>query len=160
STSTYGGAIVDAAGGSHTLSLISPAGTLALTGTSTFSGGTTINAGILSISSDGALGAVPPPATPTANITFNSASPGGTLRIANGYSGGSLSANRGITVNSLSNGTLDTNGNTITAGGLLTNNGNFVKAGAGTLELNRLSLSNGSMIVANAGSLRLNVSSA
>jgi fibronectin-binding autotransporter adhesin len=77
----------------------SGAGTLALTGANTFSGNTTITGGVLSIASDGNLGAAPATAQP-AKVTLN----GGTLRftagtLANATAGtATLNTNRGITL--------------------------------------------------------------
>ena len=67
-------------------------GTLNLSGASTFSGGTTISGGRLSITGDGALGAVPA----TFNATAVNFTGSGILSIA--ATGQTLHANRGITV--------------------------------------------------------------
>ncbi len=160
SDSTFNGAIVDdlVGGSSYSLTLTGSAGTLTLGGTSTYSAGTYIGAGILNINADGALGAVP--TGPSINITFNGAAPGGTLQFATGYAGGTLSATRGIAVTTGSAGTVDTNGNDIVWGGLLSNSGSFTKVGAGSLEIGGLALASNSTLAANAGTLRLNVASA
>jgi autotransporter-associated beta strand protein len=138
--------------------LTGSAGTLTLGGTSTYSGGTYIGAGLLNINADGALGAVP--TGPSINITFNGAAPGGTLQFATGYAGGTLSATRGIAVTTGSAGTVDTNGNDIIWDGLLSNSGSFTKVGAGLLEIGGLALASNTTLAANAGTLRLNVASA
>jgi autotransporter-associated beta strand protein len=158
SNSTYNGAIVDAAGASHSLTLNGSTGTLALGGTSTYSGGTTIGAGILNINSDAALGAVP--LSPSSNIAFNGAGPGGTLQFATGFAGGLLAANRSITVNAASAGTIDTNGNNVTWGGALVDSGTFAKLGAGTMDIGRLTLGDSSALGVQGGTLRLNVGTA
>jgi T5SS/PEP-CTERM-associated repeat protein/autotransporter-associated beta strand protein len=160
SDSTFNGAIVDdlIGGSSYSLTLTGSAGTLTLGGTSTYSGGTYIGAGLLNINADGALGAMP--TGPSINITFNGAAPGGTLQFATGYAGGTLSATRGIAVTTGSAGTVDTNGNNIIWDGLLSNSGSFTKVGAGLLEIGGLALASNTTLAANAGTLRLNVASA
>ncbi len=123
---------------------------------SNYSGGTTITAGTLDILYDADLGAVP--SVPTTNITFNGA---GTLRFDTTYFGTSLSANRGIVVTSGQSGTLDTNGNNITYGGLLTSSGTFGKAGAGILEIDGVpTLNSNSAVSVTGGTLRLKYGSA
>src|SRR5262249_49809686 len=71
-----------------------------------------------------------------------------------------LSTNRTIVVAGGWAGTVDTNGNNITYGGTLVNNGTFTKAGAGTFEIDPLSLSSFSALIVAGGKLRLNVSTA
>ena len=158
SSGTYGGAIVDAVSGIHSLTLNGSAGTLALSGSSTFSGGTTIAAGILNINSDAALGAVP--AAPSSNITFSGIAPGGTLQFATSFAGGLIALNRNVTVNPGSAGTIDTNGNNVTWGGAVADSGGFVKAGAGSLNIGSLAVGNSSTLAVQGGALRLNVGSA
>jgi hypothetical protein len=119
-TLTYGGII----SGTTPLTMVGP-GTLVLSGTSsTYSGGTIINGGILSISEDGTgggtsnLGTVPSSSSPT-NIQMG----GGTLATSTALT---LNANRGITINA--------GGGTIAPTGQLTYGGSF--GGSGALALN------------------------
>ena len=93
-STTFSGVIEDGAG---TTSLTKAGtGTLTLSGTNTYSGGTTINAGTLAVSSDANLGAA------SGALTFN----GGTLQTT-----GNLSSNRDMTLNG--NGTFNANSGTI-----------------------------------------------
>ena len=96
-------------------------GNLTLSGTNTYTGGTTINAGTLAISSDDNLG------TASGGLTFN----GGTLR-----STASFTSNRGVTLNA-DGGTFNTTptAGTLTLGGVITGDGRLTKTGAGTLTL-------------------------
>ncbi len=116
-STTFSGVIEDGAG---TTSLTKAGtGTLTLSGTNTYSGGTTINAGTLAVSSDANLGAA------SGALTFN----GGTLQTT-----GNLSSNRDITLNG--NGTFNANSGTIsTLGGVISGVGSFTKIGTGTLTL-------------------------
>lgn len=86
------------AGGSANGLAKSGPGTATLSGTNSYAGGTSITAGVLSISSDANLGAVPAAVQP-ANIALN----GGTLQIT---AATTISTNRGITVGA-SNGTIN-----------------------------------------------------
>ncbi len=91
------------------------------TSANTYSGGTYINQGILSIADDTCLGAVP--ASPATNITFTGS---GVLQANLNPSGPttlSLSANRGIQINSGAAATIDTNGFQIDYGGPITGTG-------------------------------------
>jgi autotransporter-associated beta strand protein len=98
------------------------AGTLTLTGTNTYSGGTHINGGTLAVDTDFALGAS------GTRITFD----GGTLAFIGGPTGG---INRPITLNS-GGGTIDTSlGNPTTFVGNIDGSGSLTKIGTGTLEL-------------------------
>lgn len=77
-------------------------GTLTLSGANTFSGGTTVNGGVLSVSANNNLGATPGSATP-GNIVINggtnsltkTGSGSLTLSVANSYTGGTI-LNQGI----------------------------------------------------------------
>ncbi len=141
---------------SGTVSLVKlGSGTLTLTGVNSYTGGTTITAGILDINADAALGAT----SANPNITFNgNVNGGGALQFAYPFSGTSLSSSRNMTVNSGAFGSVDTNGNPlITWGGMLTNSGTFSKIGAGTFEIDPLTLNSNSSLNVAAGTLRLNV---
>ncbi|HSR78162.1 MAG TPA: autotransporter-associated beta strand repeat-containing protein [Xanthobacteraceae bacterium] len=93
--------------------------TLTLTGTNTYSGGTTINSGILAVSSDANLGAA------SGGLSFG----GGTLQ----YLAGFTSA-RTIVLNT-GGGTFDTNGFTATLADPIGGTGGLTKVGAGELDL-------------------------
>jgi autotransporter-associated beta strand protein len=148
--STYGGAL----DGNLALRWSSP-GVLTLTGTSTFTGGTTVdNLGTLAIGSDAALGAVP--ATSTNNVVFTNV--GGTLRAA--ATDVTLAATRdilldGVTVNFDSNG----GANTMTISGVVNGGGHVGKVGNGTVIFNGANTYGGNTTIV-AGNLRAGTSSA
>jgi autotransporter-associated beta strand protein len=103
-------------------------GVVALTGANSYTGGTMVNAGVLRITSDSALGAVP--ASLRSNILLN----GGTLQFGANLD---LSATRGITLG-VNGGTIDTNGFSTINGIDGTANtfqgpGDLIKTGAGTI---------------------------
>ncbi len=119
--STFGGVIQDQLGaGSMTLALASK-GSLTLTGANTYSGGTSINGGVLTVSNDGNLGTGP--------LTFA----GGALQIS---SGASFASTKNITINSGVNATIDPNSSAIaTFGGAISGGGGLTATGAGTVIL-------------------------
>lgn len=139
-------------GGSGALTLVKTgAGTQSLTGTtSTYSGGTVLQGGILRIAGDGSLGAVPG-ATDADHLRFN----GGTLQFAFAGSDAtpSLAATRGITLDA-GGGTLDTQTNTTYYAGSITGAGSLAKNGTGRLILAGASDHTGEMLV-NAGILEI-----
>ncbi len=121
-TTTYAGSL------SAGIALVKTgSGMLALTGSNSYSGGTTLNQGILSIASDAALGAVP--GTPSTNITFAADS---SLQAGNSFA---LSASRNIAIGASTTATFDTHGNTLTIGGLIGGPGGLAVVGGGTLVL-------------------------
>ena len=82
-------------------------GTLILTASNIYTGGTTIGGGILNVNSDAALGAVP--AAPVTNLTFSG---NGTLQADAARV--SLSGNRSVVINGGVTATIDTQGNIMT----------------------------------------------
>jgi autotransporter-associated beta strand protein len=114
-TLTYGGVIA----GSNALTIngASQTGTVTLSGTNTYTGITTISGGILSISNEANLGAVP--ASTTANqLTLS----GGALQVTDNVS---LDAKRGITVGSSGSGLAATSGKTLTVPGYITSGSSY-----------------------------------
>jgi autotransporter-associated beta strand protein len=115
--------------------------TLSLTGANTYAGGTNLNAGILNVNADAALGA--------GVLTFN----GGTLQ-----AGGSLITSKAMTLNA-GGGTIDTNGYSAALSGVIGGAGALTKTGLGTLTLNAANTYGGATTV-NAGVLALDVDNA
>jgi fibronectin-binding autotransporter adhesin len=115
-------------------------GTLTLSGLNTYSGGTSLNGGIVAVNSDSNLGTGP--------LSFN----GGTLEIL--AAGGGITSNKPITL--LANGgTFQTDAGTISTlrgaisgeGSLTSDNGSLRKSGSGTLVLSGLNTYGGITIV-------------
>ncbi|NNN04845.1 MAG: autotransporter domain-containing protein [Elusimicrobia bacterium] len=142
--------------------VVSGAGSLVVAGTgggildlrnvgNTYSGGTFLNSGTLSINNDAALG--------TGGLTFN----GGTLQ-----TGASLTDSRSINLNGA--GTIDTAGTASTLAGLISGGGSLTKISSGTLTLTGsntytggtnvnggvLAVSNDANLGGSAGGLELN----
>ena len=107
--------------------VVAGSGTLALTGSNTYSGGTILQQGSLSVNSDAALGAVP--AVPSTNITFAGNS---TLQAGASFA---LSASRNIAINPGVMATLDTHGNTLALSSLISGAGSLAVVGGGTLVI-------------------------
>lgn len=114
-------------------------GTLVLTGTtSDYSGGSFFNGGIVRITADRSLGAVPASAQ-AGSLTFN----GGTLQWGAALT---LSANRGISLLA-GGGVLDVQAQSTTYGGRIAGPGALTKAGTGTLTLSGANSHDGETVV-------------
>ncbi len=147
---TIAGTIADGTGGPGAL-FKAGSGTLTLTGVNLYSGGTTINSGILNINADAALGTPPSPAA--TNLTF---SHNATLQF--GANNVALSANRNIAVNGGVTATFDTNGYAATIAGAIADgmggSGSLTTAGTGVLTLSGSNTYSGTTTV-NIGTLNL-----
>jgi autotransporter-associated beta strand protein len=130
-------------------------GLLTLTATNTYSGVTSVEAGILAVSvlaNGGANSGIGSAAVAQGNLVLSN----GTLR----YTGNTVSTNRGFTIAAGTTGTVDvsTAAQTLTiSGGIAATSGNLVKAGAGNLTLSAVSQHSGTTAVTGSG--RLTVSS-
>ncbi|HEY5315101.1 MAG TPA: autotransporter-associated beta strand repeat-containing protein, partial [Pirellulales bacterium] len=101
-------------------------GTLTLTGASTYNGGLTINAGVVSINTDAPLGIAPATATP-GSITLTG---GGALTASAAFT---INTNRGIALSGL--GGLGTNSGATIYGGVIAGSGILFNSGGGTFSL-------------------------
>lgn len=126
-------------------------GTLALSATNLFTGGTIINGGTLSIAAFGNLGAT------AAGVTLN----GGTLAITTGTfttSGTTFSASQHPITIGPAGGTFNFTANVSLQGGGLTGSGTLVKMGAGAVNVGSNSSSFSGDIIINGGSIVMNSS--
>ena len=114
-------------------------GTVILSGTNTFSGGLTLNAGTVSISSDANLGAS------TGSLTFG----GGTLQFTNNVVGSRAII---MTSDGVFSGTY---GKTLEESGVVSGNGNLTVAGSGTLILSGSGSNGTGMTTLSSGVLSL-----
>jgi len=133
-------------------------GTLVLTATSSYTGANFLNGGTLIISADADLGTN----SGAAALALNAA----TLKLAGGYASTLFSNNAGIKLGN-NGGTINTNGNSVTYGGVITGGVvnsssantaggfSFTKAGSGTLTLTGTNTYGGATII-NGGVLSIN----
>ena len=119
-------------------------GTLILSGINTYTGGTTVSNGTLSISADSNLGDT------AGGISLN----GGTLQFGASVN---IASTRAITLGT-SGGTIDTNGLNATVSQGITGAGGLVKVGAGTLTLSGNNTYAGSTTIS-SGALQIGASS-
>jgi autotransporter-associated beta strand protein len=149
---TFGGTINDGVG---TIALTKTgSGTVTLTNANSYSGGTTVTGGLLAITADSSLGALPGSTTP-GNIILN----GGGISSINTFT---LDSKRGITIgpsNGSGFGALDAAINqTLTYGGIIANNGagtgSLYKTGAGTLTLTNANTYSGDTLIS-TGALQI-----
>lgn len=117
-------------------------GRLVLSAENSYTGGTTINAGILGVGADNNLGAA------SGTLTLD----GGTLQYTAGFTSGRL-----VTLGA-GGGTFDTNGNNASLTGVISDAGALTKNGAGTLTLSGTNTYTGGTTV-NAGTLQGNSTS-
>ncbi len=119
-------------------------GTLTITSSNSYTGGTTLNGGTINVNNAAALGAS------TGNLTFTGL--GGTLQL-----GGTISSSRKYVLNA--DATIDTNGNDLTSSGVLSGASSLTKSGSGTLTLAAPNTYMGATII-NAGTVRAGNASA
>lgn len=133
------------------------AGTVTLSGVNTYTGATTINAGILSVSSL-ANGGVASNIGASSNAAANLVLGGGTLQ----YTGGSVTTNRNFTLTAATTNTIDVVNaltNLSITGASTNTTGALTKIGSGTLTLGGANLYTG-LTTVNAGTLAAGVNNA
>jgi len=127
------------------------AGRLTLSGVNTYTGNTTISAGVLSvatINNGGVAGNLGKATNAAANLVFN----GGTLQ----YTGADASTDRNFTINAAKTATFDITTNNLTVSGASTaTTGALTKIGDGTLTLTGANIYTGATAV-NEGTLLVN----
>ena len=137
------GNITQSGGGALTVTKAG-SGTWILNGTNSYSGGTNLNGGLLSVSSDSALGVSSGP------VTFN----GGGLQVT-GTSFNTWSSSRALTLTGAATFDIANQANNYTIGQSLTAGGAFTKLGQGTLTITNNLNMGANALTANAGTLTL-----
>lgn len=138
-TLSYAGII--AGNGSLTMN---GAGTLSLTGVNTYTGGTVLDAGTVSIAADSGLGAIPASFSAT-NLIFNGSTLATTATIT-------LNANRGVTLSGAATFT-PASSTTLTINGVITGSGLLTMNGAGTFALPATNTNTGGVTINNASGI-------
>ncbi|MBT3878845.1 MAG: PEP-CTERM sorting domain-containing protein [Candidatus Scalindua sp.] len=131
--------IISETGGNFKVTKVG-SGTLKITGSNTYSGGTNINYGTLAVLADNGLG------NANGSLTFD----GGALRFDNAFN---LASNRAITLNA-GGGDLNTNGNNTTISQTIDGLGGLTKSGTGTLALTGTNTYGGNTTI-NGGELQI-----
>jgi autotransporter-associated beta strand protein len=139
-TNGFNGTVAGVVSGSGSLTKIG-SGTLTLSNVNTYTGGNFLNGGVVAVSGDTALGAVP--ASASTNLTFN----GGTLRWASAFT---LHSRRNVTLGT-TGGTFDTNGFNGIVAGVVSGSGALTKLGTGSLTLSGTNTYTGGTVVGTAG---------
>lgn len=133
---TYDSIIADTHAGANSIGLMKlGSGVLVLSGTNSYSGGTVVAGGVLSIDSNANLGAVGGALTLNANTTLQVTGTNNPV------------INRAITLTGASTLEVTEAANTLTLGSNFAPGGTLTKAGAGTLRLTGNVSGNGSMVV-------------
>ncbi|MGA2063424.1 MAG: autotransporter-associated beta strand repeat-containing protein [Thermoguttaceae bacterium] len=133
------GALVNSTSAARSLAIN---GNVTLSGSNSYGGGTTLNAGTLNIAGDTSLGTAP--AGPATNLTF-----AGNATLQAGAPNIALAATRNMLVNSGVTATLDTNGGSMTIAGAVGGSGGLAIVGGGVLTLsNSGTFSGGAQITA------------
>jgi autotransporter-associated beta strand protein/parallel beta-helix repeat protein len=122
-------------------------GNVTLSGSNSYGGGTTLNAGTLNIAGDTSLGTAP--ASPATNLTF-----AGNATLQAGAPNITLAATRNMVINSGVTATLGTNGGSMTIAGAVGGSGGLAIVGGGVLTLSNSSTFSGGAQI-NAGTLNL-----
>jgi fibronectin-binding autotransporter adhesin len=137
SDSTFTG-VIDA--GAGVLNLVKTgAGTLTLSGANTYSGKTTVNAGVLSINSDTRLGAAPG-SNVSDQLILNGGTLAGTATFTIGGTRGTQLGTNGGTISTAA-------GTTLTMWSPISGTGSLTKTGTGTLLLNSYNSFNGGFLI-------------
>jgi autotransporter-associated beta strand protein/parallel beta-helix repeat protein len=138
------GALVNSTSATRSLAIN---GNVTLSGSNSYGGGTTLNAGTLNIAGDTSLGTAP--ASPATNLTF-----AGNATLQAGASSVALAASRNLVINSGVTATLGTNGGSMTVAGAVGGSGGLAIVGGGVLTLSGSSTFSGG-VQTNGGTLNL-----